>query len=148
VAANADLIKFALSVGLTNPKPPKPSIMKKATDPRHKHRQQVVKQLFSFSFNNLPQPGDQTSQIVSKVNDLDAHISRNAPEWPINQINRIDLAVLRLAVYELTHTNTPPKVIIDEAVELGKEYGSQSSAKFINGVLGNVLKQLQNDPSN
>ncbi len=122
--------------------------MKKATDPRHKHRQQVVKQLFSFSFNNLPQPGDQTTQIVSKINDLDAHISRNAPEWPIDQINRIDLAILRLAVYELTHTNTPPKVIIDEAVELGKEYGSQSSAKFINGVLGNVLKQLQNDPSN
>ena len=62
-------------------------------------------------------------------------------------INRLDLCVLRQAVYEfLYRKQTPPKVIIDEAIELGKEFGSNSSAKFINGVLGNILKQLKKDP--
>jgi N utilization substance protein B len=57
-------------------------------------------------------------------------------------LNKIDLAILRLAVFELIIENSqPPKVIIDEAVELAKEFGSESSSKFVNGVLGTILKK-------
>ncbi len=121
--------------------------MKKSADPRHKHRQHLLKWLFAYSFNPHP---DQTPEailpIVNNLPEIDHSISLSASEWPVNQINRVDLAVLRLAIHELNHTHTPPKVIIDEAIELGKEFGSNSSAKFINGVLGNILKQLKKDP--
>ena len=121
--------------------------MKKSADPRHKHRQHLLKWLFAYSFNPPP---DQTPEailpIVNNLPEIDHSISLSASEWPVNQINRVDLAVLRLAIHELNHTHTPPKVIIDEAIELGKEFGSNSSAKFINGVLGNILKQLKKDP--
>ena len=121
--------------------------MKKSADPRHKHRQHLLKWLFAYSFNPRP---DQTPEailpIVNNLPEIDHSISLSASEWPVNQINRVDLAVLRLAIHELNHTHTPPKVIIDEAIELGKEFGSNSSAKFINGVLGNILKQLKKDP--
>jgi len=67
-----------------------------------------------------------------------------APEWPLEQINKIDLAILRLAIWELTiKQKEPPKVIIDEAIELGKTYGSEKSSSFINGVLGTVFKNLK-----
>ena len=69
-----------------------------------------------------------------------ATIEAAATEWPINRLNKIDLAVLRLAVYELKYEETPPKVVIDEAVELAKEFGSENSSSFINGVLGTIYK--------
>jgi N utilization substance protein B len=72
---------------------------------------------------------------------IDKAISHCAPEWPIAQINRIDLAILRLAIFELIiERREPPKAIIDEAIELAKKYGSEKSASFVNGVLGSVLK--------
>ena len=62
--------------------------------------------------------------------------------FPISKIAKIDVAILRLAVYELIfEKNTPPKVIIDEAIELAKEYGSDSSPSFVNGVLGSIYKK-------
>ena len=118
--------------------------MKKANDPRHKRRQRLVKQLFAYSFNNLPEPHETAQELLQNIDAIDSIITINAPEWPIAQINKIDLAILRLAVFELSETKTPPKVVIDEAVELGKEFGTNSSAKFINGVLGSYLK---NKPS-
>lgn len=114
--------------------------MKKKSDPRHKRRQKLVQALFSYSFNPNQDPTSQIFEIIAYLEELDNSIKQNAPEWPINQINRVDLSILRLAIYELKHTKTPPKVVIDEAVELGKEYGSNSSAKFINGVLGSYIK--------
>ncbi|MBI1982106.1 MAG: transcription antitermination factor NusB, partial [Candidatus Levybacteria bacterium] len=63
-----------------------------------------------------------------------------APEFPIGKINKVDLAVLRLAVFELlVERKEPQKVIIDEAIELAKEYGGETSPSFINGALGNIL---------
>ncbi len=75
---------------------------------------------------------------------LDGLIQPIAPEWPLAQISRIDLAILRLAVYELTEMAdvTPPKVVINEAVELAKAFGSDNSSKFINGVLGTAYRTL------
>ena len=65
-----------------------------------------------------------------------------APEWPIEEIARMDRTILQMGVYELLHEkDTPPKVVINEAVELAKAFGSENSSKFVNGVLGTVLKQ-------
>ena len=72
---------------------------------------------------------------------IDGIIVPVAPEWPIEQIARIDRAVLRIAIYELLHSkDVPPKVVINEAVELAKAFGSENSSKFVNGVLGTVYR--------
>lgn len=74
---------------------------------------------------------------------LDAMIETAAPEWPIDKIAKIDLAILRQALFEMTqHKDIPVKVVIDEAVELAKSYGNPNSAKFINGVLGTLVQSL------
>lgn len=75
---------------------------------------------------------------------LDELIQPIAPEWPIDQIARIDRTILRMAIYELTETplDVPPKVVINEAVELAKAFGSDNSSKFVNGVLGTAYRTL------
>lgn len=74
--------------------------------------------------------------------ELDAELQPIAPEWPIDQIARMDRVVLRMGLYELTNNNdVPPKVVINEAVELAKSFGGENSSKFINGVLGTVMRQ-------
>lgn len=74
--------------------------------------------------------------------DIDSLIEKCAPEWPVDQIAKVDANILRIAMYELLYRKEAPvKVIIDEAVELAKEFGSDASSKFINGVLGTVVKE-------
>lgn len=74
--------------------------------------------------------------------ELDAILQPLAPEWPIEQIARMDRVVLRMGSYELLHArDVPPKVVINEAVELAKAFGGDNSSKFINGVLGSLLRQ-------
>jgi transcription antitermination protein NusB len=74
--------------------------------------------------------------------ELDALLQPIAPEWPIDQIARMDRIVLRIGLYELMHEkNVPPKVVINEAVELAKAFGGENSSKFINGVLGTALRE-------
>ncbi len=115
--------------------------MKSAKDPRHKKRRRVVKELFANIF--LKQESSEfANQILNKTEIIDEYIKKAAPQWPIEKLNKIDLAILRLATYEMLESDTPEKVIIDEAVELAKEYGGESSPSFINGVMGNILKQL------
>lgn len=78
-----------------------------------------------------------------KIGDLDKKIQPIAPDWPLDQIARIDLCILRISFYELLFMkDTPPKVVINEAVELAKSYGGENSSKFINGVLGTLLKEI------
>jgi N utilization substance protein B len=72
---------------------------------------------------------------------LDRLIARYAPEWPVSQLAVVDRNVLRIALYELGVTDTPLKVAINEAVELAKTFGSDSSPRFINGVLGSAVTQ-------
>jgi N utilization substance protein B len=80
--------------------------------------------------------------VLSRVDELDAILQPIAPEWPIDQIARMDRIVLRIGLYELLHaSDVPPKVVINEAVELAKAFGGENSSKFINGVLGTVLRQ-------
>jgi N utilization substance protein B len=80
---------------------------------------------------------------VSKhVAELDIKLQPIAPEWPIDQIARMDRAVLRIGLYELENEkDVPPKVVINEAVELAKAFGGENSSKFVNGVLGTALRQ-------
>lgn len=85
--------------------------------------------------------------VIKHQDDLDEKIRPIAPEWPIEQIARIDRNVLRLGLYELLHRKdvVPPKVAINEAVELAKAFGSDNSSKFINGVLGTAFRTLVED---
>jgi len=100
-----------------------------------------MQDLFSWQFRPDKKPGAKIAKIVAKLPKIDKLIAKSAPDRPIDEINRIDLAILRLAVFELIiEEGTPPKVVIDEAVELGKEYGSDSSAAFVNGALGKLVQ--------
>jgi N utilization substance protein B len=84
--------------------------------------------------------------VLAHQAELDAIIVRSAPNWPIDQMSRIDKGILRLAIFEILFDNKVPlKAAINEAVELGKRFGSDSSSRFINGVLGTVadLRQSQ-----
>lgn len=82
--------------------------------------------------------------VVKHLSDIDETITRLAPEWPLDQVPAVDRNVLRLEVYELRHgKEIPPKVAINEAIELAKTFGSDSSSKFVNGVLGSLYKELQ-----
>jgi len=115
--------------------------MKTASDPRHLNRIKLFKQLFSLSFKKKGQPPS-LQKILDHLKAIDKLISQCAPEWPVPKLNKVDLAILRLAIYELKHAKqNPPKVIIDEAIELAKEFGTDKTPKFINGVLGAVIKQ-------
>ena len=79
-----------------------------------------------------------------KQDELDAVLIPVAPEWPIDQIARMDRSLLRMGIYELLYNDdVPPKVVINEAVELAKAFGGDNSSKFINGVLGTVLKNKE-----
>ena len=88
--------------------------------------------------------------VLEQQADLDAKIQPIAPDWPIDQIARIDRNILRIGVYELLHQAkaVPPKVVINEAVELAKAFGSDNSSKFVNGVLGTAYRTLVEDTTN
>lgn len=97
--------------------------------------------LFTHSFQKSRSTFIQ--HIIPNLSVLDEKIRQAAPEWPVDKIAKIDLSILRLAVFELmVEKKEPPKVIIDEAIELAKAYGNEHSQEFVNGVLGTILKEL------
>lgn len=112
--------------------------MKTPLDPRHKRRQKAIEDLFRTDFYNQ-HVGEYAKRIIAKKNIIDKNIQKAAPEFPIDKINKVDLAILRLAVFELMiEKKEPPKVIIDEAIELAKEYAGSTSPSFINGALAHL----------
>ncbi len=114
--------------------------MKTSRDPRHKQRETKLKALYAYSLSPKQLSPD-IVKITKHLEKIDQHIGHAAPEWPVPQINKIDLAILRLSTYELLFDSSIPyKVTIDEAVELAKTYGSENSPSFVNGVLGTILK--------
>jgi transcription antitermination protein NusB len=122
-------------------------------DPRHLKRMKLVQELFARGFNeligqeNIDQNGatmnpDQDvliEEILAEKAEFDEQVLAVAPERPLADINKVDLAILRVIMFESKHKDTPKKVLINEAVELAKEFGTESSPKFINGVLGKLL---------
>ena len=115
-------------------------------DPRHLRRIKLIQNLFAYSFlaeNNQPNEEESADIIITRLPEIDALIHEHAPKYPIERIARMDLAILRLAIYELVIAKEePPKVIIDEAVTLAKEFGGDRSYAFINAVLGAIYKTI------
>lgn len=117
--------------------------MKNKFDPRHLKRQKIVQEIFAWSYEPSNTVSVASQEVINRLPEIDQIISQNAPKWPIEKINRIDISVLRMAVSEIQNDkDTPVKVIIDEAIELAKEFGSEASGSFVNGVLGSIIKNL------
>jgi N utilization substance protein B len=145
--------------------------MKKATDPRHLSRQIALQRLFAQDFNrknvnpnisefNPDELADideiedyileMVDSITKGVNDnkdqIDELIEKYAPQWPIEQMKLVDLQILRIAIFEgFIEKKTPPKVAIDEAIELAKEFGEEVNGKFVNGVLGAIYENYKEE---
>ena len=84
------------------------------------------------------------AEVIARRQELDKEIQRHAPAWPVSQLPVVDRNILRVAIYEMTLAkDTPPRVAINEAVELAKYFGGEGSQRFVNGVLGAVMKELQ-----
>lgn len=136
---------------------------------RHLARSIAMQSLFEWDFNGK-EPGKLTEMVernkkefgpgldeefgfidrlvkgvIDHMEKIDEIIEKAAPEWPIEQITSVDRAVLRLGLYELlfgSRDEVPPKVAINEAIELAKSFGGESSGKFVNGVLGTVYREI------
>ena len=136
--------------------------MVKSTDHRRKARTVALQSLFASDIRDnrtepsfewleeevAPQALEFATRLLRGVSDarsdLDGLIGRYAPAWPVSQLSPIDRNILRIALFELLHNpGTPRKTAVNEAVELAKVFGSESSARFINGVLGSVMAGLE-----
>lgn len=115
--------------------------MKTAHDPRHSHRVETVKTLFAFAFDANQTRG--LAQILPLLPEIDAKISQFAKERPLEQVNKLDLAILRLGVFELVYKKEKPAIVIDEAIEIAKEFGGDSSSKFVNAILGKIAESYE-----
>ncbi len=134
------------------------------TDPRHTSRKLALSSIFSWSFAEpdmekniqasaeiLEEEGvsydDELTKFIvdgvrEHIDEIDKIIEECAPDWPLDKIAKIDLVILRIAIFEvLFGKKTPVKVAIDEAVEIAKEFGNDTSHKFINGVMGTVVEK-------
>lgn len=135
---------------------------------RHLSRSVVLQTLFEWDFNHKSLPsvtttlednaaefadggGDRAymdvllSGVLQNLEAIDSVIEKAAPDWPLEKIAIVDRNILRIGLYELLfgdHNEAPPKVAINEAIELGKAFGGDSSGRFINGVLGSVYREL------
>jgi len=145
--------------------------MKKATDPRHLSRQIALQRLFAYDFNKTninPNISEFNSKELANIDEIDSYIiemvdsivkgvnehkesinqliTQYAPQWPIDQMKLVDIQILRIAIFEgFIGKITPPKVAIDEAIELAKEFGEEVNGKFVNGVLGAIYEENKED---
>ena len=141
--------------------------MKRSTDPRHPARILALQELFSKYFKK----GDIVTEEVTvselvEINEMDEYnkdlyekilngvsenieeideiIKEHAPQWPIEQMKLVDLQILRMAIFEgFLEKITPPKVAIDEAIEVARDFGGEISSKFVNGVLGAIYEETK-----
>lgn len=117
------------------------SIVKNKMDPRHNLRIKIVQELFALSFvdGKVKEKDTKTKEIIKNSTKIEQLIVQYAPKYPLDKVSKVDLAILKLAVYELKfEKQQPPKVIIDEAIELAKELGSDKTFGFVNAVLGKI----------
>lgn len=123
--------------------------MKNKFDPRHLKRIASIQALFAWGFgSNKPQTED-SLKIIKLIPEIDEIIKTNAPKWPLDKINKVDLNILRYAFWELFYLKkNPEKVVIDEVIEIAKEYGTDSSSSFVNGVIGSALKDNNKNNKN
>lgn len=143
--------------------------MKRSTDPRHLARILALQELFTKYFLSDSETTQTipVSELVSidEIDEYDAAlrekillgvienkesidelITKYAPQWPIQQMKLVDLQILRIAILEgFVEKITPPKVAIDEAIEIAKDFGGESSGKFVNGVLGAIYEEMKEE---
>ena len=134
---------------------------------RHLSRTLALQSLFEWDFNNFPVQqlegivkhnmenfapdfedegftGHLIKGVLKHLDTINKMIEQYAPEWPLDQITIVDRNVLRIGIYELKFNDEiPPKVAINESIELAKSFGGESSGKFINGVLGSIYKDME-----
>lgn len=146
--------------------------MKRSTDPRHQARILALQELFSEYFNvedipteeitvselmEINEMVDYNKDLYAKIVDgvsgntrnIDEIIKLHAPQWPISQMKLVDLQILRIAIFEGFVGNiTPPKVAIDEAIEIARDFGGEISSKFVNGVLGAIYEETKKGEKN
>jgi len=121
---------------------------------KHEELSSIVERNIAEFGAGLEEPAfiwDLALGVQGKIEILDAIIEKTAPEWPIPQINPLDRNILRLGIFELLYSNkenVPPKVAINEAIELAKNFGGESSRKFVNGVLGTVYRGIEEQNKN
>ncbi len=115
-------------------------------DHRHERRVSLMQDLFQCTFSGATlqtwrqtKPDSTVLKIIDALPEIDVKIQAAAPERPLEDINKVDLAILRLIMFESEHKKTPKKVLINEAVELAKAFGSDTSHKFVNGVLAKLM---------
>lgn len=135
---------------------------------RHLSRSAAMQCLYEWDFNGcknedieeiiqrniqefVPRAGDENfikslvMGVLEKKSIIDPIIVKCAPEWPLEQITAVDRSILRLGIFELMfgdYDDVPPKVAINEAIELAKNFGGDSSGRFVNGVMGTVYKEM------
>ncbi|OGF31254.1 transcription antitermination factor NusB [Candidatus Falkowbacteria bacterium RIFOXYD2_FULL_35_9] len=133
---------------------------------RHLARTIALQTLFEWDFKNKPKDklpefidynyqefvtktSDQSftkkivTGVIKNIKKIDGYITKYAPEWPLDQITNVDRNILRIGIYELVFDkDIPSKVAINEAIEIAKTFGGESSGKFVNGVLGSIFKDL------
>lgn len=110
-------------------------------DKRHKDRVSIVQKLYSSMYGRREIESPKVLDILSHIKKIDEKIAVAAPKYDISKIAKVDLSILRLAVYELTiEKKQPPKVIINEAIELAKELAGDKSPSFVNAVLGKIFE--------
>jgi transcription termination factor NusB len=120
--------------------------VKNKFDPRHLKRIKNVQALFAWSCNGFENKTEEFDKIIKVIPKIDLIIQENAPKWPLSKINKVDLNILRYTFWELFYLKkNPPKVVIDEAIEIAKEYGTESSSSFVNGVIGSAIKKSKLD---
>lgn len=146
--------------------------MKRSTDPRHLARILALQELFSQYFDNGNMATDQMpidelmsvnevdtynkelhdkiiKGVPENLEEIDKMIAEYAPQWPISQMKLVDLQILRIAIYEgFIGKITPPKVSIDEAIEIAKDFGGEISGKFVNGILGAIYEKYKQEENN
>lgn len=111
-------------------------------DQRHEKRIRRFQALFAYAFGKEtydPSFESYIEQFKVHQSAIDEQIKTAAPEWPLEQINNVDLAIIRSTLLEVITKKTPKKVVINEAIEIAKDFGTESSPKFVNGVLGKLL---------
>lgn len=99
---------------------------------------------FAESFDDTEFTQTLVHGVIAHIDELNDLIMRYAPDWPLDQITIIDRNVLRIGIYELKKTtDIPPKVAINESIELAKSFGGASSGRFVNGVLGSIYRDME-----
>ncbi len=120
-----------------------------------RHRKVNLQEILNRNLNNFADEAIKSNNLAQKIIDgvknnisqIDLIIQKAAPSWPIKKMNILDRNILRIGVYELILEKddpTPPKAIINEAIELAKSFSSDNSSKFVNGILGTIYQEIKN----